>query len=197
MARSISILWAICLLCGTTIAGDPDKSAAKWAVGYDEGLSGKYEITQKWSANISVGYNVVGADSAYKQPLNTALAKIGCQFIITEFNRLHIGAFVDLVETMKEEELAYMTMVGPDAVFYQWNTSGRIGLAPEFFLTDHFSLTYKFGVAVNYFGNTYKLNADESGIETKDNSYITGGVYGYQSNSPFMLLQNIALYVYF
>lgn len=198
MARISGALFIMCLLCGINLAGDGSGTgSSKIALGYDEGLSTKYVFSKKWTANISVGYSVVGADSIYKQPLNDALVKIGGQYIIAEFSKLRVGGFIDFVETMKEGQLAYATMPGPEKVFYQWNSSGRIGLAPELFLSEHFSITYKFGAIINYYGTTYMLNADESGLETKDNSYLTGGVYGFQGNSPFMLLQNIALYVYF
>jgi hypothetical protein len=198
MARFSGILLMMCLLCAITRAGaEPGTGLSKYALGYDEGLSAKYIIAQKWSANVSVGYDVVGADSVYKQPLNTVLLKIGGQYIIAEFNRLRVGGFLDFVETMKEGQLTHTAVVGPDKIYYQWSSSGRIGLAPELFLSDHLSITYKFGAIINFFGTTYKLNADESGIETKDNGYVTGGVFGFQSNSPFMLIHNIALYVYF
>jgi hypothetical protein len=198
MAKISICSWVLCLLCGAALAGDESGApSSKLAVGYDEGLSAKYAFSKKWSAAISLGYEVVGADSAYKQPLSTALAKIGGQYCIAEFSKLRVGGFIDFVETMKEGQVAYTKMVGPYKVYYQWNSGARIGLSPELFLSDHVSISYKFGATVNYFGPTYKLNADESDLETRDNSYIAGGVYGFQGNTPFMFLQNIAVYVYF
>ncbi len=191
----------VLLGCGVLLAADQPGSAVvkpfAWGIGYDEGISAKLFLTQRISVNLGVGYSVMGADSVYKQPINSALFKVGGAFLLTEFEKLRINAFVDFAETMNEGQLAPTIRPGPNFVYYQWNSSGRIGLAPEVFVTDHFSVTYKIGAIVTYYGTTYKLNANESDIEEKDDGYVEGGILGFKKNAPLLFLQSISLYFYF
>ncbi len=201
MSKRLYVVSVVLLFCGMVFAAEETGNASikplAWAVGYDEGLSAKLFLPKNISVNLSVGYTVTGADSVYKQPLNNMLIKIGGAYLLKEFGKLRINAFVDIAESMVEGQLAHKALTGDDMTYYQWNTSGRLGLAPEFFISDHFSFTYKFGAFVTFYGTTYKLNADESGIEKKDDGYTQGGVLGFQNNTPLLFLQNISLYYYF
>ncbi len=201
MFKRAGVLGLVLLWCGMAGAANDSGSAAVrqhgWAVGYDEGLAGKFYFTNQISAGLSIGYMVTGADAVYKQPMNLFLLKIGGQYLLKDYRKARVSAFLDFVGTMKEGQIAYTTRTGPNKVYYQWITSARLGLAPEIFVTDKISLTYKFGLQLTNFGNTYKLNADESATERNKDNYVQAGVYGFQSDSPFMLLHNIALLVYF
>jgi hypothetical protein len=201
MSKILGVMLTVFLWNGMAFAaeesGSPVVKPYSWAVGYDEGLSGKIFLPKGFSANLSLGYTASGADSVYRQPTNSLLIKVGGGYLLKQFNRLCINGFVDFAEIMNEGQLAYTTMKGPNKVYYQWSSSGRIGLAPEFFLADHFSITYKFGLSLTYVGTTYTFNADESGLEKKDNSYTDFGVLGFQKNAPLQFLHNISFYVYF
>jgi hypothetical protein len=200
MSKKTGVLCMILLWCSMAAAANDSGSAVhshSWAVGYDEGLAGKFFVTNNISANLSVGYTVTGAHVTYEQPVNLLLIKAGGQCLIKEYRKVRINGFVDLVEMLKQGQIPYMTRTGPNKRFNQWITSGRLGLSPELFIADHVSLTYKFGFILTNFGATYKLNSNESATESNKDDRIQAGVYGFQSDSPFMLLHNISFFVYF
>jgi len=189
----------IALWCGMALAANDSGSVVRknaWAVGYDEGLAGKYFLMNKLSANLSVGYMVTGGDAPYTQPMNVLQIKIGGQYLLKEYKQTRISGFLDIAELMKQGQLVY-SFPRPNKTYNQWITSFRIGLAPELFIFDHVSLTYKFGLVLTNFGTTYKLNADQSSTERVKDNHVQAGVYGYQSDSPFMLLHNISFFLYF
>jgi hypothetical protein len=200
MLKKAGVLGMVVLWCGMAFAANDSGSVIHknaWAVGYDEGLAGKYFIDNKISANLSLGYTVKGGDAPYVQPINTLQIKIGGQYLLREYKKVRVNAFLDMAGMMKQGQVAYQTKVGPNKTFNQWIASFRLGLAPELFIFDHVSLTYKFGLVLTSFGTTYKLNADESSTERVKDNHAQFGVYGYQSDSPFMLLHNISFFVYF
>lgn len=189
------------LCCSMAWTAENTESGAvhrlSWAVGYDEGLAGKLFVTEKISVNAALGYMVTGARSPIEQPTNTLSLKIGGDYLLKEFDKLRMNAFFEFAEQMKQGQVQYATRVGGNKRYNQWNEHFRLGLSPELFITDHFSLTYKFGLQMAIIGNTYKLNDDESGTESNDDSHIKFGVYGFESNEPFMLLHNFCLMFYF
>jgi hypothetical protein len=201
MIKKTGVLGIMLLCCSMAWSADNAGSgsvhAMSWAVGYDEGLSAKLFFTDAISAHIGVGYMVTGAKTPVEQPLNELLLKIGGCYTIKEYRQLRMNVFIEFAEQMKQGQVAYRNPAVPNMRYNQWNSMWRVGLAPEVFITDNFSLTYKFGFQLTYFGDTYKLNAAESGPETNDDNYLKAGVYGSQSDSPFMLLHNFAFMFYF
>jgi hypothetical protein len=198
MSRKISVFSIVLVVCGLALAADESSiKPMTWGVGYDEGLSGKLFLPLNISVNLSVGYSVIGQSTAKEQPMNSLLLKVGGQYMLKQFGSLRMNVFLDFAEIMNEGQLARKTFEGENLAFYQWSSSIRAGCAPEYFISDHFSLCYKLGVVTTFVGNTFKLNAQESGLEKNNDDHIEGGVLGYNKSSPLDFLQNFSLYFYF
>jgi hypothetical protein len=200
MDRFSKRLCAVLVLCSAAfIAANSAESGTvkqfSWAIGYDEGLSAKLFVTDKIATQLSIGYNVLGADTLWKVPNNQALLKVGGAYLLKGFDRLRVNAFLDGVLIMNQDQLQYTNPVY-NKRYNRWDVAGRIGLAPELFLTDHFSVSYKFGLQYIYYGTRYKLNANQTDTESSKTDHSEIGVYG-AAGGPFQLLQNLGVMVYF
>jgi len=58
-----------------------------------------------------------------------------------------------------------------------WNTRIRLGVLPEFFVTDNVSISYKIGIQYIYHGTEYKVNAAGDGLESIDSDHSEFGVF--------------------
>jgi hypothetical protein len=174
-------------------------SPLTWAVGYEEGLTFKLYVTNQIAGQVSIGYSAIGADTLRKVPINSLSAKIGGAYLLKNFSALRVNAFLDGFVVMNQDQLVYQqsTQQNPyNKRYNRFDFGGRLGLAPEFFLTDHLSITYKFGLQYTYYGSRFKLNADESGLESCKTDHSELSVYGW-GTGPFQLLHNIGVLVYF
>ncbi|MDD5673551.1 MAG: hypothetical protein PHC61_05285 [Chitinivibrionales bacterium] len=203
MNRFSKRMCGLLLLCSGALlfvnaaeGGGASGEKASWAVGYDEGLSFKMNITDKIAGQASIGYNVVGADTLRQVPVNQFLFKIGGAYLLKDFSKLRVNAFLDLVGIMNQDQLAYTTSDAYNKRYNRFDFAVRTGLAPEIFITDNISLTYKFGLQYIYYGSRYQLNTLETDTQSSKTGHSEFGVYGAGSG-PFQLLHNIGLMIYF
>jgi hypothetical protein len=187
----------ICLGAAGVCAGDdkPNIKPLTLGVGYDEGLSGKLFVTDRIAAYLSLGYDVTGAQTGLDQPVNNFSSKLGASFVLFESSKFLLHTFVEGMDLMTQHQLVPSDPAKVKVRYNKWDAAARAGLCPEIFLTDCFSISYKFGFEYYYHGSDYQLNnADET--QKVGNGYSSAGIYGYNTGK-YMLLHNIGLTVYF
>lgn len=145
--------------------------------GYDEGLSGRFFITDKVNAYLSFGYYMVSPDTMGKNVLNEYSLKIGGEYRFATFNRLAVSAFGEVKERVVQGEVDAGRPDNTHMRYNRWDTSFRIGVRPEFFITPNISVDYKFGLQFDAIGSDYELSEDGNGLVRKENQHQELGLY--------------------
>lgn len=208
MARTLSMLLAVCVLCGASLAGEAGVNGSKWAAGYDEGLVVRYFLMEKIGLYGSLAYFVKGSDTVGFKPLHDFAWKLGGEYLVRSWEKLRVNAFLEWREEMVQGNTAGTVSIDQNGTqqhlrYNQWNTIFRVGVRPELFINDHLSFDYKFGLQFFNHGNEYKVNDDRSGLESRKNRYSEFGVYEGRSpvfgpaGSMGSILLNIGFNVYF
>jgi len=165
-------------------------------VGFDEGLIGRLQLTQRISAYVGLGYYVKGPDTTYRQPINNISWKLGGEFTIKQFDKLRINSFFEWREEINQKETPFAA--GGSTIRYnQFNTIFRAGIRPEYFIHENVSIDYKIGIQIINHEQDYKLNATSDGLVGRDNGYTEFGVYSGRFANEQSLLLNLGMTVYF
>lgn len=191
------------LLIGAAFTKVEAGSAAAGSLGvtYDEGLSGKYFVTDKIGAWVGLGYNIVGADTIGRQPLQNFMIKLGVSYKLTNLgDKVFLNAFGELAEVCNNFETEGPVPVNSSGKlgyprYNVWDTRVRVGILPEYFIVDRLSLSYKMGLQYIYHGTHYKVNSAGDGLEAKKNDHSEFGVFvsGLGVPSPMYAFFNISL----
>jgi hypothetical protein len=194
-ASIIITVLAVSLYAETsTVDSQKTIKAGTIGIAYDEGLSVKYFVADKFCPYLSVFYSVDGEGSASPvlayDGLQHFSIKIGATYTLKTWEKLMLETFAEVVEQYNEEGYP---APGADNMFHSYsvsNTLVRVGICPELYLNQHFSISYKMGLEFGNYGTAYK----------KD--YLKFGIYGPGQktsvfNNAFSELAHIGLNVYF
>jgi hypothetical protein len=101
--------------------------------------------------------------------------------VLWRWERLQLAALAEWRQELQQYNTVG-TIVNDDGVnahmrYNQWNTIFRVAVHPEFFITERFSLDYKFGLEFINHGPTYDVNLNRSGTESNDDGYAEFGVW--------------------
>jgi len=196
MRKAHLLLAMVALFCAGAAAADI--GAGTWSVGYDEGLSGKVFVAPALSINAGVGYGLVGADTILRQSMNSLQIKAGCAYLLKDLDKVRANAFIDLFGRLNQHALVHTQLADRyDEVYTVWDLGVRLGLAPELFIAENLSFTYKFGVEYYYQTTGFKFNADESGLTSTKSEHSVFGTYGLGADAPLTMLNSISLCIYF
>jgi hypothetical protein len=190
------LMVVLCLSAAGVFAGDdkPNISPLTLGIGYDEGLSGKLFLTDRFALYLSLGYDVTGAPTGRDQPINNFSSKLGFSFALFESSKFLLHTFVEGMDLMTQHLLEPTDPAKVKVRYNKWDVAARAGLCPELFLTDRLSLSYKFGFEYVSHGTDYQLN-DAGETQKVNNNYSSAGIYGY-TTGKYMLLHNIGITVY-
>lgn len=181
MLKRQTLFLLLLLAIGSFAAGDSVSTEyvekGVFGFGYDEGLSGRVFITDRVSTYLSIGYYMKSPDTTGRNILNEVSLKIGGEYRFLTFDRLAVGAFGEVKEKMIQGEVDAQREDNTFMRYNRWDTSVRLGIRPEFFITPHISLDYKFGIQFDAVGSDYELNEDGSGLKKMDNDYQKLGLY--------------------
>ena len=180
---------ALCLVavaaCATLAADPPINLKGKFGIGYDEGIALSYHFSDRTSIMLAGGYTVTGADTVNRQPLGRANAKLCLSSSFVRFGPVELTGFIDVQGGLVQEELGPINGSASYTRVNIWGGRARLGLSPELFFGEHFSLSYRFGGALFYNGTKYKLNSNKSSTEATKSDYLSGGVFGDPLNLGF------------
>jgi hypothetical protein len=183
--------------------------AGSLAASYDEGLAVRYFLTGKIGLYGGVAYYVKGPDTAGFKPLNDFAWKLGGEYVLRSWDKFRVNAFAEWREELIQQNTAGTVSIDQSGTlqhlrYNQWNTIFRIGVRPELFINDHLSFDYKFGLQFINHGPDYQINGNQSGLQSRKNSYSEVGVYEGRSpifgeaGGPYMgsILFNIGINIY-
>jgi hypothetical protein len=206
--------FVITLLVLQLYAGESSMPGARSiAASYDEGLAVRYFLTGTIGLYGGVAYYLKGPDTAGFKPLNDFAWKIGGEYVVRSWDKFRVNAFAEWREELIQKNTDGTVSVDQNGTpqhlrYNQWNTIFRIGVRPELFINDHLSFDYKFGLQVVNHGRDFKINGDQSGLESRKNSYTEVGVYegrlpvfgksgsSYSSSYMGTILLNIGINIY-
>jgi hypothetical protein len=183
MVKKAVVLGLVLLCCGMGWAAE--SPGGSLAVGYDEGLVARYQISRiipmvlpEFSAYLGLAYYVHGADTVGEQPLNCFAFKLGGEYTFRDWEKFRLHAFVEWREEMVQQQV-YLpgTPFNNHERYNQWNSIFRTGIRPEFFINNHFSFDYRLGLQLVYHSSDFKPNDANTGIEKMKNGHAEFGVY--------------------
>ncbi len=195
----------VCFIVGTSFSegtetGKSSPRANTWGVCFDEGLGARCWITDDIPIYASVFLWSVGADSVLHQPLNTFSLKLGGGYKFFQLGRLALPAVLEVMVNMDQYEIPPLAGDNNYKRCNLWSVAFRIGAAPEFFITDHFSIGYKFGIEFGHIGTEYEANLDNSDTESSESDHNYFGFFGFGAENPgskMRFLESILLTIYF
>jgi hypothetical protein len=206
MGRTIiGLFLAVCMTSGTLFTansqtGPAQSKAGSIGVCYDEGLGARFWATDNIPLYGSIFYWVDGARKYNHQPLNTFAFKLGGGYSFLNWEKVKIPAVLEIRVKVDQGE------TGPKIGFTSfnrynvWSLVTRVGIAPELFITDHFSIAYKLGLELGYIGSTFKLNKDASDLEKNHDDYGWFGTFGVgpgDVGSDLRFLEGFVFSIYF
>lgn len=192
MVKVFKMLSALCMLLCPLAA-----TAGDMTIGllYDEGLGARAIFNEKYFAQATVGYNVAGASMPYYAEHHYASLLVGGGMTVIKTDRLSLNAFVSFKEELRQFDTD--STFASDNMTHQrynvWNSIVRIGVAPEVYITDKFSIEYKIGLQTLWAGSHYKLNDARTDTESLKSDYVEFGTFGGFDN----IAQNISIIYYF
>ncbi len=200
----------VCFTFGITLAKEAETLSAKTensgpraktlGLCFDEGLGFRLWVTDDIPLYASVFWWCVGADSAKHQPINTFSFKLGGGYKIFQLGKLAVPMIFEFMMNMDQYEIPPLQGDDNFKRCNLWSSAFRIGLEPEFFINDHFSIGYKFGVEWGNIGTEYRANSDNSDTESMENDYNYVGFFGFgaeNTGSKIRFLECILLSFYF
>ncbi len=177
-------VWLACMLvCACVVQSKAaEMTAGRWAIGYDEGIGGRYYVVDAFSVHGALDYRVTGADTVGRQPINTIALKLGGGYALLMNESVALSLFGEWRQELNQMETAQRvpqsgTNVDATMRYNQWNTIFRLGVRPEVFITDQFSIDYRAGVEFIMHGTEYELNATNDDTRSKENDFLEFGIY--------------------
>jgi hypothetical protein len=192
-------------MSGTLLTAIPQsvpamERAGSLGVCYDEGAGARYWVTENIPLYGSIFYWVDGANKVNHQPLNTFAFKVGGGYSFLNRDRIKVPAFLEVRVKLNQGETDPKSGFTSFTRYNVWSLVGRVGIVPELFITDHFSIAYKLGLELGYRGSTYKLNQAKTDTEKNHDDYTSFGIFGIdpgENGSDLRFLEGLVLSIYF
>jgi hypothetical protein len=178
--HKVIVGFLILTFCCVVSAQSPVKGGTL-SLRYDEGLGLRVFANEMLSFHVSGFYWLETPERDSLQPLNTVGFKGGVAVNLYSTKKFRLPIFLEYLGEMHQGQIDVRNDGDKNYKRYNiWDHTGRLGLAPEVFFTEHFSLTYKFGVQLTYFGKEFIANREQSGLASDENDqdHVEVGVYG-------------------
>lgn len=170
-----------------------------YALGYDEGLAFKYQITDDIAAYTSLMYKLNKNDST-EEALHYFSAKLGADYRLFKSKRVVFPLFLEAKYARNKEvyKAAAGEIYGNDHAL-----EIRLGMKPELFITKRLSIGYKIGLKLGFLDRKWALNPVTKTVENVSGAQTYFSVFGLGNSNPetaapkLQLLESIFLYYYF
>jgi len=143
------------------------------------------------------GYDVKIPTDEYHNTLCKGHVKVGVVRDLAVYERLRIGAFLEVMEKMKQFETDPLLGEPKFNVYAIWATKARLGAILSVFCLKHFIFTYRIGFEGAYSTPPFYVNQNKTKLLKLGNGNFKVGLSGAETSIFEALLNNIGIYYSF